>query len=176
VRGIGGFQLRDRRPLSGAGTDDGVRNFLKVGRDQFEGCGAIQPSTCWVSGHQRLLRKHPARPVSRQPLRRTPWRHDVMTPLIMAISFSDSMQLTFAARDRLLQGEGRVAAFCHAMLVVGPACVLTHATEDPAIAVERATVLVGPPLQMGTHERGYDAAPSSGPCTSDRPRYRSARS
>ena len=53
---------------------------------------------------------------------------NVMTPLIMVISFSDSMQLTFAARDRLLQGEGRVAAFCHAMLVVGPACVLTHAT------------------------------------------------
>jgi predicted RND superfamily exporter protein len=53
---------------------------------------------------------------------------NVMTPLIMVISFSDSMQLTFAARDRLLQGEGRVEAFCNAMLVVGPACVLTHAT------------------------------------------------
>src|SRR3981189_2321140 len=52
----------------------------------------------------------------------------VMTPLIMVISFSDSMQLTFAARDRLLQGEGRVEAFRNAMLVVGPACVLTHAT------------------------------------------------
>src|SRR5258705_3431846 len=53
---------------------------------------------------------------------------NVMTPLIMVISFSDSMQLTFAARDRLLQGEGRVEAFCNSMLVVGPACVLTHAT------------------------------------------------
>jgi predicted RND superfamily exporter protein len=53
---------------------------------------------------------------------------NVMTPLIMVISFSDSMQLTFAARDRLLQGEGRFEAFCNAMLVVGPACVLTHAT------------------------------------------------
>jgi uncharacterized protein len=53
---------------------------------------------------------------------------NVMTPLIMVISFSDSMQLTFAARDRLLQGEGRVEAFRNAMLVVGPACVLTHAT------------------------------------------------
>jgi uncharacterized protein len=53
---------------------------------------------------------------------------NVMTPLIMVISFSDSMQLTFAARDRLLQGEGRFEAFGSAMLVVGPACVLTHAT------------------------------------------------
>ena len=53
---------------------------------------------------------------------------NVMTPLIMVISFSDSMQLTFAARDRLLQGQGKVDAFSNAMLVVGPACVLTHAT------------------------------------------------
>src|SRR5712671_2964113 len=53
---------------------------------------------------------------------------NVMTPLIMVISFSDSMQLTFAARDRLLRGEGRFEAFCNSMLVVGPACVLTHAT------------------------------------------------
>src|SRR5712675_1230548 len=53
---------------------------------------------------------------------------NVMTPLIMVISFSDSMQLTFAARDRLIQGEGKYQAFRNAMLVVGPACVLTHAT------------------------------------------------
>jgi predicted RND superfamily exporter protein len=53
---------------------------------------------------------------------------NVMTPLIMVISFSDSMQLTFAGRDRLLQGEGKFEAFRNAMLVVGPACVLTHAT------------------------------------------------
>jgi predicted RND superfamily exporter protein len=53
---------------------------------------------------------------------------NVMTPLIMVISFSDSMQLTFAARDRLLQGQRRFDAFCNSMLVVGPACVLTHAT------------------------------------------------
>jgi predicted RND superfamily exporter protein len=53
---------------------------------------------------------------------------NVMTPLIMVISFSDSMQLTFAARDRLLQGEEKYQAFRNAMLVVGPACVLTHAT------------------------------------------------
>ena len=53
---------------------------------------------------------------------------NVMTPLIMVISFSDSMQLTFAARDRLIAGERKVQAFRNAVLVVGPACVLTHAT------------------------------------------------
>ena len=53
---------------------------------------------------------------------------NVMTPLIMVISFSDSMQLTFAARDRLIAGEPKILAFRHAILVVGPACVLTHAT------------------------------------------------
>ncbi len=53
---------------------------------------------------------------------------NVMTPLIMVISFSDSMQLTFAARDRLMAGESKRQAFREAVLVVGPACVLTHAT------------------------------------------------
>src|SRR6201993_1020731 len=53
---------------------------------------------------------------------------NVMTPLIMVISFSDSMQLTFAARDRLIAGQDRVTAFRNAVLVVGPACVLTHGT------------------------------------------------
>ena len=32
---------------------------------------------------------------------------NVMTPLIMVISFSDSMQLTFAARDRLMAGDDK---------------------------------------------------------------------
>ena len=53
---------------------------------------------------------------------------NVMTPLIMVISFSDSMQLTFAARDRLIAGEPKILAFRHAIMVVGPACVLTHGT------------------------------------------------
>jgi uncharacterized protein len=53
---------------------------------------------------------------------------NVMTPLIMVISFSDSMQLTFAARDRLIAGKNKVDAFREAILIVGPACVLTHAT------------------------------------------------
>ncbi len=53
---------------------------------------------------------------------------NVMAPLIMVISFSDSMQLTFAARDRLLAGDDKRKAFATAVRVVGPACVLTHVT------------------------------------------------
>jgi uncharacterized protein len=53
---------------------------------------------------------------------------NVMTPLIMVIGFADSMQLTYAARERLIAGETRLEAFRNALLVVGPACVLTHAT------------------------------------------------
>ena len=53
---------------------------------------------------------------------------NVMTPLIMVISFSDSMQLTFAARDWMLRGKSKAEALRNAILVVGPACVLTHAT------------------------------------------------
>ena len=53
---------------------------------------------------------------------------NVMTPLIMVISFSDSMQLTFAARDRLIAGDDKYTAFRNAIYIAGPACVLTHAT------------------------------------------------
>jgi predicted RND superfamily exporter protein len=53
---------------------------------------------------------------------------NVMTPLIMVISFSDSMQLTFAARDRMMAGEDKRTAFRNSIYIVGPACVLTHAT------------------------------------------------
>jgi uncharacterized protein len=52
---------------------------------------------------------------------------NVMTPLIMVISFSDSMQLTFAARDQLMAGKDKRTAFRNAIQIVGPACVLTHA-------------------------------------------------
>jgi predicted RND superfamily exporter protein len=52
---------------------------------------------------------------------------NVMTPLIMVISFSDSMQLTFAARDQLIAGRDKRTVFRNAVLIVGPACVLTHA-------------------------------------------------
>ena len=53
---------------------------------------------------------------------------NVMTPLIMVISFSDSMQLTFAIRDRLVAGNTKAQAIRGALAVVGPACVLTHTT------------------------------------------------
>ena len=47
----------------------------------------------------------------------------------MVISFSDSMQLTFAIRDRLVAGQQQDASRCKgALAVVGPACVLTHTT------------------------------------------------
>ena len=38
------------------------------------------------------------------------------------------MQLTFAARDRLIAGQDKYTAFRNAVMVVGPACVLTHGT------------------------------------------------
>ncbi len=53
---------------------------------------------------------------------------NVMTPLIMVISFSDSMQLTFATRDRIIAGQSKADALRTAVHIVGPACVLTHAT------------------------------------------------
>src|SRR3984957_8908740 len=52
---------------------------------------------------------------------------NVMTPLIMVISFSDSMQLTFAARNQLMAGRDKHTAFRNALLIAGPACMLTHA-------------------------------------------------
>jgi predicted RND superfamily exporter protein len=52
---------------------------------------------------------------------------NMMTPLIMVISFSDSMQLTFAIRDQLIAGNDKRTAIRNAILIVGPACVLTHA-------------------------------------------------
>ena len=53
---------------------------------------------------------------------------NVMIPLIMVLGFSDSMQLTVAMRNRLLEGDRRIKAARSAVLVVGPACVLATAT------------------------------------------------
>jgi predicted RND superfamily exporter protein len=53
---------------------------------------------------------------------------NVMTPLIMVMAFSDSMQLTFAARALLISGENKFEAMRKAINIVGPACVLTHGT------------------------------------------------
>jgi predicted RND superfamily exporter protein len=53
---------------------------------------------------------------------------NVMVPLIMVLGFSDSMQLTVAMRNRLIDGDRRIKAARYAVLVVGPACVLATAT------------------------------------------------
>jgi len=52
----------------------------------------------------------------------------VMSPLIMVMAFSDTMQITFALRDRLQSGDDRFTAIRWAILTVGPACVLTVIT------------------------------------------------
>ncbi len=53
---------------------------------------------------------------------------NVMTPLVMVMGFADSMQVTCAIRDRLRQGDNKDQALRFAIRVVGPACVLAHAT------------------------------------------------
>lgn len=53
---------------------------------------------------------------------------NVMIPLIMVLGFSDSMQLTVAARDRMLRGRSPIDAARYSLLVVGPACVLSSTT------------------------------------------------
>ena len=53
---------------------------------------------------------------------------NVMTPLVMVMGFADSMQVTCAIRDRLRQGDSKDQALAFAVRVVGPACVLAHAT------------------------------------------------
>jgi len=53
---------------------------------------------------------------------------NVMSPLIMVMAFSDTMQITFAMRDRLVAGDDKRTALRYAILRVGPACVLTVAT------------------------------------------------
>ncbi len=53
---------------------------------------------------------------------------DVLTPLIMVMGFADSMQMTSAIRDRLRHGATKLEAVRFAVTVVGPACVVAHAT------------------------------------------------
>ena len=53
---------------------------------------------------------------------------NVMIPLIMVLGFSDSMQLTVAMRNRLVEGDRRIKAARYSVLVVGPATVLSSAT------------------------------------------------
>ncbi len=53
---------------------------------------------------------------------------NVMTPLIMVMGFSDSMQMVSAIRIRLREGDDRHQAVAFAVRIVGPACVLAHGT------------------------------------------------
>jgi len=53
---------------------------------------------------------------------------NVMTPLIMVMGFSDSMQMVSAIRIRLREGDDRHQAVRFAVRIVGPACVLAHGT------------------------------------------------
>ncbi len=53
---------------------------------------------------------------------------NVISPLTMVMAFSDAMQMTFALRERVLAGDGRLQAIRYALLVVGPACFLSSAT------------------------------------------------
>jgi predicted RND superfamily exporter protein len=53
---------------------------------------------------------------------------NVMTPLVMVMGFSDSMQMVSAIRIRLREGDSRAEAVKFAVRVVGPACVLAHGT------------------------------------------------
>jgi predicted RND superfamily exporter protein len=52
----------------------------------------------------------------------------VLTPLIIVMGFADSMQLACALRDRLRQGDSARAAARFVVLVVGPGCIIAHAT------------------------------------------------
>jgi predicted RND superfamily exporter protein len=53
---------------------------------------------------------------------------NVMTPLVMVMGFSDSMQMVSAIRIRLREGDSRFEAVRFAVRIVGPACVLAHGT------------------------------------------------
>lgn len=60
---------------------------------------------------------------------------NVMSPLIMVLGFSDSMQLTYAMRARLLAGQSTKEAMQRALVVVGPACVLTSVVAGASFIV-----------------------------------------
>src|SRR5262249_29754683 len=51
-----------------------------------------------------------------------------MTPLVMVMGFADSMQVVSAIRIRLREGDTKAQAVRFAVRIVGPACVLAHAT------------------------------------------------
>ncbi|RME94593.1 MAG: RND transporter, partial [Alphaproteobacteria bacterium] len=59
---------------------------------------------------------------------------NVIPPLVMVIAYTDAMHMVFSIRRRLRQGDDRFQAARHAILTVGPACVLTSLTTSIAFA------------------------------------------
>ncbi|MDX2264400.1 MAG: MMPL family transporter [Hyphomicrobiales bacterium] len=57
---------------------------------------------------------------------------NVITPLIMVISFADSMHMVFAVRRRMMAGDDAKAAAAYAVRHVGPASFLTMLTNQVA--------------------------------------------
>ena len=57
---------------------------------------------------------------------------NVIPPLVMVIAFTDAMHMIFSIRRRLKQGDDRFTAARHAIVSVGPACVLTSLTTSIA--------------------------------------------
>lgn len=57
---------------------------------------------------------------------------NIITPLIMVISFSDAMHMIFDIRRQRMKGTGAVEAARHAVLQVGPAAFLTMLTNQAA--------------------------------------------
>jgi predicted RND superfamily exporter protein len=58
---------------------------------------------------------------------------NAVLPLVLVLTFCDSMHLMFAMRRRLRAGEGPRQAASHAVATVGPACVLTSLTTAVAL-------------------------------------------
>ncbi len=58
---------------------------------------------------------------------------NVIPLLIMVITYCDAMHLTFSIRRQMREGRDRFAAVRHAVMTVGPACVLTSLTTSLAL-------------------------------------------
>lgn len=59
---------------------------------------------------------------------------NAIPPLVMVIALSDALHMVYSIRRKLREGVGRVEAARHAVLTVGPACVLTSLTTSVAMA------------------------------------------
>ena len=81
---------------------------------------------------------------------------NVMTPLIMVMGFSDTMQITYAAREKLLEGASKKEALRSAIMVVGPACVVTVATAAPVVS-HALLFAIGPDPHIRPCGRDLDA-------------------